>query len=151
MAAREGREPQLLVHAVLEVMTGKVVRTVDMSPIWGKVAERRDVVVAVGPVGSRSLKWCPLFRYEVRVVHGVGGLSAPVHVSDRFLLPGCVLDDLAEVPAYTWGRDDAGTGEMWTSNSVVAWLLERSGVSTLEPPAGHRAPGWEAGVLMARG
>jgi hypothetical protein len=40
---------------------------------------------------------------------------------------------------------------MWNSNSVVAWLLERSGHDAdLRPPGGGRAPGWAAGVALAR-
>ena len=51
----------------------------------------------------------------------------------------------------TWGRDELGTGDMWNSNSLVAWLLARSGheVSGLEPPGGGRAPGWSAGLVVA--
>jgi hypothetical protein len=50
-----------------------------------------------------------------------------------------------------WGRDQLGTGEMWNSNSVISWLLFRSGVSveTIHPPEGGRAPGWEAGISIA--
>jgi hypothetical protein len=41
---------------------------------------------------------------------------------------------------------------MWNSNSVIAWLLARSGLPTdvIRPPAGGRAPGWQAGLVMAR-
>jgi hypothetical protein len=41
---------------------------------------------------------------------------------------------------------------MWNSNSVIAWLLDRSGLptDTIHPPAGGRAPGWEAGLITAR-
>ena len=41
---------------------------------------------------------------------------------------------------------------MWNSNSVIAWLLARSGLpmEAIRPPAGGRAPGWEAGLVMAR-
>jgi hypothetical protein len=43
------------------------------------------------------------------------------------------------------------TGEMWNSNSVISWLLARSGLpaNVLSPPAGGRAPGWEAGPVTA--
>ena len=27
-----------------------------------------------------------------------------------------------------WGRDEFKVGEMWNSNSVISWLLERSGI-----------------------
>ncbi|MFL6252983.1 MAG: hypothetical protein ACJ75N_21100, partial [Actinomycetes bacterium] len=49
------------------------------------------------------------------------------------------------------GRDELRTGEMWNSNSLISWLLARAGIDTegLEPPVGGRAPGWNAGVVVA--
>jgi hypothetical protein len=40
---------------------------------------------------------------------------------------------------------------MWNSNSIVAWLLTRSGLdaASIRPPAVGRAPGWLAGVVVA--
>jgi hypothetical protein len=35
-----------------------------------------------------------------------------------------------DAPRPVWGRDELGAGEMWDSNSVIAWLLLRSGVDT---------------------
>jgi len=51
-----------------------------------------------------------------------------------------------------WGRDELKTGDMWNSNSVTAWLIARSGMDTdsIHPPAGGRAPGWQAGLVVAR-
>jgi hypothetical protein len=51
-----------------------------------------------------------------------------------------------------WGRDEIGTGDMWNSNSVIAWLVARSGIPTdmISPPPGGRAPGWETGLVTAR-
>jgi hypothetical protein len=51
-----------------------------------------------------------------------------------------------------WGRDELRAGEMWNSNSVVAWLIAQTGLDTetIEPPVGGRAPGWNAGVVVAR-
>ena len=45
----------------------------------------------------------------------------------------------------------AGAGEIWNSNSLVAWLLARAGLWTNEigPPPGGRAPGWDAGLKVA--
>jgi hypothetical protein len=42
-------------------------------------------------------------------------------------------------------------GEMWNSNSVIAWVLARSGLPTnsIHPPVGGRAPGWAAGLALA--
>ena len=55
-------------------------------------------------------------------------------------------------PTATWGRDELRAGELWTSNAVAAWLLVSAGldVSGLLPPAGGRAPGWDAVVAVAR-
>jgi hypothetical protein len=51
-----------------------------------------------------------------------------------------------------WGRDELGTGEMWNSNSVIAWVITSSGMETesIRLPAGGRAPGWRAGLEVAR-
>jgi hypothetical protein len=42
---------------------------------------------------------------------------------------------------------------MWNSNSMVAWLLARSGLEPEDPvlalPARGRAPGWRAGLVLA--
>jgi hypothetical protein len=27
-----------------------------------------------------------------------------------------------------WGRDELGAGEMWNSNSLISWLIARSGL-----------------------
>jgi hypothetical protein len=57
-----------------------------------------------------------------------------------------------DVPTPVWGRDELQAGEMWNSNSVISWLIARSGlgVEAVHPPAGGRAPGWDAGVVVAR-
>jgi Polyketide cyclase / dehydrase and lipid transport len=41
---------------------------------------------------------------------------------------------------------------MWNSNSVISWLLVHAGVGVdaIRPPAGGRAPGWDAGLVVAR-
>jgi len=63
-----------------------------------------------------------------------------------------VLSLVPQVPTPVWGRDELRTGDMWNSNSVVSWLIARSG---LEPdeiplPSRGRAPGWDAGIAAAR-
>src|SRR4051812_12285759 len=56
------------------------------------------------------------------------------------------------VPTPVWGRDELRAGEMWNSNSVVAWILSRAGldITDVHPPAGGRAPGWNAGRTVAQ-
>jgi hypothetical protein len=63
-----------------------------------------------------------------------------------------LLELVPFVPTAVWGRDELGTGEMWTSNSVTSWLLARSGldIDQVTPPTGGRAPGWSAGIVAAR-
>jgi hypothetical protein len=55
------------------------------------------------------------------------------------------------VPLLVWGRDELKVGEMWNSNSIIAWLIEHTGLdaASIKPPAGGRAPGWRAGVVAA--
>jgi len=62
-----------------------------------------------------------------------------------------VLEVLPSIPVPAWGRDELATGEMWNSNSVVSWALTRGGIDTsaLRPPGGGRAPGWDAGLVVA--
>jgi hypothetical protein len=40
---------------------------------------------------------------------------------------------------------------MWNSNSIISWLIARSGIAaeTIPLPKGGRAPGWEAGIAVA--
>jgi hypothetical protein len=51
-----------------------------------------------------------------------------------------------------WGRDELHAGEMWNSNSVIAWLIARTGLEAeaIEPPPAGRAPGWNAGLVAVR-
>ncbi|HME04415.1 MAG TPA: hypothetical protein VKG38_15445 [Solirubrobacteraceae bacterium] len=62
-----------------------------------------------------------------------------------------VLDVVPRVPTPVWGRDELDTGETWNSNSVIAWVIARSGIDakSIQPPQGGRAPGWRAGVVVA--
>jgi hypothetical protein len=41
---------------------------------------------------------------------------------------------------------------MWNSNSAIAWLITRAGLDAeaIQPPTGGRAPGWNAGLVVAR-
>ena len=64
-----------------------------------------------------------------------------------------VLDLVPDFPTIMWGRDEPRTGDMWNSNSLTAWLLASSGHETelIEPPLHGRAPGWDAGLVVAGG
>jgi hypothetical protein len=130
---------------------------IEQAPVRDNEGAKRGVV-AEGPVGSRLAGRCRIFRYEVRRWHdGVipdiaEAVASPQLVSDDPSQAQRLLDLVPEVPTAVWGRDELDTGEMWNSNSLTSWLLERSGVDTdtIQPPLGGRAPGWDAGLVVAR-
>lgn len=155
-ARRQQRPRQTLYHCALEVRLDADRWTVEMAPAWGGPDGDRGVTVT-GPVGLRPLGASRLFRYEVRVWRGgvVPDLELavgdPVHVATDEDRTRRLLAAGSRVPELTWGRDELGLGDMWNSNSMVAWLLASSGhdVSVLGPPGTGRAPGWSAGVELA--
>ena len=99
-----------------------------------------------------------MFRYEVRcwrngvIADADEAVASPQLLSDDPAAARRLLALVGSLPSPIWGRDELRTGEMWNSNSVIAWLLARSGLPTdvIRPPAGGRAPGWQAGLVMAR-
>lgn len=158
VAARRRRAPQPLFHAALIAESDAGRFTIEVAPIprAGDPAERG--VVGGGPVGSRVLGIARIFRYEVRCWPGgvipdlPFAVDSPVVLStdDEAVLR--VLDVLPGVPTPVWGRDEDGTGDMWNSNSVVSWTLAQAGLvgGAGRPPRNGRAPGWDAGVELAR-
>jgi hypothetical protein len=78
-------------------------------------------------------------------------VDSPRRLTDDPECARAVLELAPRVPTPVWGRDDLHTGEMWNSNSVIAWLIARSGMDaeSIRPPAGGRAPGWRAGLVAA--
>jgi hypothetical protein len=109
-------------------------------------------------VGATTLGRLRLFRYEVRcwrdgviadLAEAVGG---PVRLSDDPRRARALLALVPQVPTPVWGRDELRAGEMWNSNSTISWLVARAGLdaASVSPPPGGRAPGWEAGVVVAR-
>lgn len=160
VAATVGRRPRCdLYHSALEIVVpeGRVV--VEVAPIpAGGPGERRGVV-GEGAVGSRWLGHLRLFRYEVRCWSGgeipdaAAAVDSPVRVIADAAGARRVLDLVPEVPRPVWGRHELARGDMWNSNSVTSWLLARAGVDmdVLHPPPGGRAPGWDAGIAVARG
>lgn len=159
ITARRERRPSLDLHhtaLVVSLPEGRyVVET--MWPRPDMDGSFRGVVID-GPVFSRSLGLTRVFRYEIRcwrdgelpdAGEAVGGARL---VSADPYTGRLLLSLTPSVPAFTWGRQVPDTGEMWNSNSVISWLLTRSGVDIdrVEPPPGGRAPGWGAGVRVAR-
>jgi hypothetical protein len=146
-----------LYHAALAVSVPDGEFVIEVTPVPRGDATARGVVGG-GPVGSRLAGRIRLFRYEVRRWRGgtipdvAEAVESPRRVSADPALARRVLELVPEVPCGVWGRDELGLGEMWNSNSVVAWLLARAGtdVERVRPPAGGRAPGWNAGLAAAR-
>jgi deazaflavin-dependent oxidoreductase (nitroreductase family) len=156
-AASQHRRRCDLYHAALVVDLDGDRYTIELAPSPNADEPSRGVV-ATGAVGSRHAGRLRLFRYEVRCWRGgsipdlgeaVGG---PRQLSSDPAVARRLLDLAATVPTPVWGRDELNTGEMWNSNSVTAWLTATAGLPTddLRPPPCGRAPGWHAGLEVAR-
>jgi hypothetical protein len=156
-ALLERRRPLDLYHSALEVRLPEGRFVVENSwPIPDADGRSRGVVVE-GPVASRWMGRWRVFRYEVRrwrdgsIADADQAVASPQLLSEDPLQGRRLLELVGCLPSPVWGRDQLGTGEMWNSNSVIAWLLAQSGLPTdaIRPPAGGRAPGWHAGLVMA--
>jgi hypothetical protein len=156
-AARlERRPPCDLYHSALEVRVPEGRFVIEQAPIPDSNGVERDVV-AEGAVGSRWARHFRIFRYEVRrwrdgVIPDIGeAVESPQQLTGDPLLAQRVLDLVPAVPTLVWGRDESKAGEMWNSNSIISWLIARTGlqVAAVHPPAGGRAPGWRAGLVVA--
>lgn len=156
VARRERRTRLDLYHAALEVGAYGARFVVEMTPAWGS-SHSAEGAVASGPVGLRLLGRSRLFQYEVHCwrdgvipdrLFAVGG---PRAVTEDERVARRILELAPAFPSAVWGRDDFGTGDMWNSNSLIAWLLSRAGILAEDlalPPHG-RAPGWTAGLTVA--
>ncbi len=158
IAARaQRRAPLDLYHAALEVHDRSARFVIEQAPVPDALGAQRGVV-AEGPVGTRWAGRLRLFRYEVRCWDGGWipdvdeAVESPRRLTEDAELSRRLLERVARVPTPVWGRDEFGTGEMWNSNSVISWSLSRSGIDagSIAPPAGGRAPGWAAGLAVAR-
>jgi hypothetical protein len=157
VARVERRRPLALYHSALLVAAPAGRFVIEVTPVTGGNPATRGAV-AEGAVGSRLARHLRIFRYEVRcwrdgiipdvreAVDSPRSLSADATVAER------ILSLAPHVPTLVWGRDESRTGDMWNSNSVISWLITRSGlpVETVQPPPGGRAPGWKAGIVVAR-
>jgi hypothetical protein len=152
-----GRRPRCaLYHTALEVGVPDGRFVIESAPIRDGAGRERGVV-AEGPVGTRWAGLFRLFRYEIRRWRGGSipdaneAVSSPVRVANDLVRAELLLDLVPSVPTPVWGRDELRTGDMWNSNSLTSWLLVRAGADTedLQPPSGGRAPGWDAGLVVA--
>jgi hypothetical protein len=150
-----GRDRSDLYHSALQVYVPEGQFVIEQAPAWGDGTQHG--VVAQGSVGARAAGRFRLFRYEVRrwrdgVIADVAeAVESPRQLSDDPDCAGRLLDLVPQVPTPVWGRDELRAGEMWNSNSTISWLLARCGLDaeSIEPPAGGRAPGWRAGIVIA--
>jgi hypothetical protein len=152
----ERRKPCHLYHSALEVRIDSQRFVIEMTPAWGVPSYERGVV-SHGPVGSTVLGRSALFRYEVRrwrngtIPDAPYAVDSPREIGCDAAKAALLLASVSLVPTPTWGRDELMTGDMWNSNSLIAWLLASSGhdVAGIHPPTGGRAPGWRAGFVAA--
>ena len=157
VAARERRPRFALYHSALEIRVPEGRFVIESAPVENPRGHERGVV-AGGPVGTRWAGRSRLFRYEIRRWRGgsipdaSAAVSSPITVVDEIARARRILDLVPAAPTPVWGRDELHTGEMWNSNSLTSWLLERGGVDAgrVAPPSGGRAPGWKAGIVIAR-
>jgi hypothetical protein len=157
VAARlQRRRPCDLYHSALQVETSEGKFVIEQAPVHDWSGAERGVV-AEGPVGARWAGRFRIFRYEIRLWPGghipdvAEAVSSPRRLSDDDRAARRVLEATARVPTPVWGRDELHAGEMWNSNSVIAWVIARSGLdaASIKPPSGGRAPGWHAGLVVA--
>jgi hypothetical protein len=156
VALLERRRPSDLYHSALEVSGPAGRFVIEMAPIPDGNGTARGVV-AEGAVGSRWARRLRIFRYENRrwrdgVIPDVDeAVESPQRLTDDPLFAQRILDLVPAVPTPVWGRDEFHAGEMWNSNSLTSWLIAQSGleVESVRLPHGGRAPGWEAGLVVA--
>jgi hypothetical protein len=156
-AARHHRQRRDIYHAALVVELDGDRYTIELAPSPDSDGTSRGVV-ATGAVGSRHAGWLRLFRYEVRCWRGgsipdlAEAVGGPRRVTSDPRVARRILALVATTPTPVWGRDELKAGEMWNSNSMIAWLIATAGLPTrfLGPPPGGRAPGWDSGLEVAR-
>jgi hypothetical protein len=155
--ASRARRPRVrLFHSALKVAAGPgAVYTLELTPafVGGTVPP-----LTTGPVGVRGADRLRLFRYQLlcqpgeRLPDEEWATGGPTRLTEDCEVVRRVLDVAPTVPKHVWGRRVRGTREMWTSDSVISWVLASSGIdlSNMSPPDGGRAPGWYAGLAVAR-
>lgn len=145
-----------LYHSALQVYAPEGRYVVENTPVVDDLGRDRGVV-AEGAVGARWAGRWRMFRYELRrwrdgVIADINeAVDSPRRLSGDLNDARRILELMPQMPTLVWGRDELKAGEMWNSNSMISWLIARTGldVDSIKPPAGGRAPGWNAGVVAA--
>ncbi len=142
-------------HAALTITVPDGRYTIEMAEIPDTHGEQRGVV-AEGPVGLKVLGRFRIFRYEIRRWRGgfipdANEAVTTVTISTDHDCAQQLLNILPTVPTPVWGRDELNAGDMWNSNSVIAWLLANGNIdmTRIAPPPHGRAPGWSSGLVVA--
>jgi hypothetical protein len=157
LAARLQRRPTFdLYHSALQVEIPEGTYVIEQAPVHDWSGKDRGVV-AEGAVGAGWAGRFRIFRYEIRLWRGgnipdvAEAVDSPRRLTNDEARARRVLDVVRQIPTPVWGRDELATGEMWNSNSVISWTLARSGIDTepIQPPTHGRAPGWQAGLVVA--
>ena len=156
VALKERRRPLDLYHSALVVKSSARTFVIEVTPVPRTCGTDRGVVGG-GPVGSRLVGALRVFRYEVHCWEGgvIPDVAEAVESPRRLTDDPAIVDGLLKlvplVPTPVWGRDELRAGDMWNSNSVVSWLTERAGLGAgpVSLPVGGRAPGWDAGRVVA--
>jgi hypothetical protein len=157
LAARMQRRPVCdLYHSALQVELAGERFVIEQTPVPRPSGEDHGVVVG-GAVGARWAGRFWIFRYEIRIWRGghipdvAEAVESPRRLTNDADLARRVLGVVPQVPTPVWGRDELCTGEMWNSNAVIAWVIARSRLdaASIRPPGGGRAPGWQAGLIVA--
>ena len=146
-----------LYHSALVVRLPEGDYSIESTPVPDDDGHRRGVV-AGGPVGSRWAGRLRLFRYEVRCWRGgvipdlAHAVESPARLSEDPVQARRILQAAPRVPAPCVGPrrpEDRRDVELQLDHLVAARerRLRRAGD---RPPARGRAPGWDAGLVVAR-
>jgi hypothetical protein len=158
VASHLGHRPACdLYHSALEVQVPEGRFVIEQAPVPDGDGARRGVA-AGGAVGAQWAGRFRIFRYEVRrwadgaIPDVAEAVDSPRRLTDDSACARRLLDLVPSLPTPVWGRDELDAGEMWNSNSVISWLIASSGLDpeSVQPPDGGRAPGWNAGLVVAR-
>jgi hypothetical protein len=144
-------------HSALEVELASTRYSIEMTPVPNRRGCERGVV-ACGAVGTQHAGRFRIFRYEVRrwrngIIPDLAfAVDSPIRLSDDPEVARRLLALLPSVPTPTWGRDELHAGEMWSCNSIISWTITAAGVDTeaIALPPKACAPGWDAGIAIAR-
>lgn len=156
-AAAGRRQRKALYHSGLIVTAAGERFAIEQTPVPRGDPQLRGVVGS-GSVGSELIGRFRIFRYEIRCWAGgeipdiEEAVDSPLLLSSDAATALRVIEATREVPTPVWGRDELEIGEMWNSNSVIAWILETAGIDArqVDLPTNGRAPGWDAGWRLAQ-